>query len=161
MKTTLEELKKYLKNKDINTSGKKDELVKKFKKAYKISDKIDDPILYLKIREKIKKKVKTWPSAYASGLVVQEYKKAGGSYSGDKEGKLDRWYKEKWINVCERDSKVRFLPCSSKDSKRYPYCRPSIKVTKNTPKTVKEISTKKKKEMCQKKKGSKRVYLKK
>ena len=36
-------------------------------------------------------------SAYRSGLLVQEYKKRGGTYSGDKsKGSLGRWFKEEW-----------------------------------------------------------------
>ena len=66
-----------------------------------------DKKLYSKVLKKIKAKEKVWPSAYASGRVVREYKKLGGKYSnfGDKEilqfGKkiisgLTRWFKEKW-----------------------------------------------------------------
>tara|TARA_R110002020_G_scaffold92325_8_gene223654 strand:+ start:209 stop:553 length:345 start_codon:yes stop_codon:yes gene_type:complete len=38
-------------------------------------------------------------SAYKSSLVVKEYKKNGGGYTGDKsKGGLTRWHKEKWRN---------------------------------------------------------------
>ena len=39
-----------------------------------------------------------------SGQLVKQYKAKGGKYSGDrskKSGNLARWYKEKWIDVCE------------------------------------------------------------
>lgn len=37
--------------------------------------------LYEQIKEKAKKKFKVWPSAYASGWLVKEYKRRGGTYS--------------------------------------------------------------------------------
>ena len=57
--------------------------------------------LYAMVLKKIKSKEKVWPSAYASGRVVKEYKKRGGKYKIVKFGKanltgLTRWFKEKW-----------------------------------------------------------------
>lgn len=44
--------------------------------------------LYDRIKSKVKKRVKVWPSAYASGQVVSEYKRAGGGYKkATKKGK--------------------------------------------------------------------------
>lgn len=118
-----------------------------------------DAELYRRVREKVKKTVEHWPSAYASGLVVQAYKKAGGRYSGEKGGgKLDRWYREKWVNVCEK-SKGKYLSCSSKDSTRYPYCRPSVRVNRSTPKTASELTKKQLLVMCAKKRSQKRVFV--
>jgi hypothetical protein len=39
-------------------------------------------------------------SAYQSGLLVQEYKRRGGTYEGKKNSKmgLERWFLEKWKN---------------------------------------------------------------
>ena len=61
-----------------------------------------------KSKKKQKKKFKVWPSAYASGWVVKEYKRLGGTYSGKKSSSrgISRWYKEKWINVCKLPKKV-------------------------------------------------------
>ena len=59
--------------------------------------------LYNRIKAEAKRKFKVWPSAYASGWVVKEYKRRGGKYSGKRketEG-LARWFAEKWINVCK------------------------------------------------------------
>ena len=123
-----------------------------------------DKKLYSKVLKKIKAKEKVWPSAYASGRVVREYKKLGGKYSGngDKEilqfGKkiilgLTRWFKEKWVNVCIKTKSGKYAPCA-KSTKKYPYCRPSVRVTSKTPKTVKEIPKKKLKKMCKLKKNS-------
>lgn len=40
-----------------------------------------NPKLYEKIKAKVKRTVKKWPSAYASGQLVRQYKAAGGGYS--------------------------------------------------------------------------------
>ena len=38
------------------------------------------PELYERIKAKVKRTVKKWPSAYASGQLVRQYKAAGGGY---------------------------------------------------------------------------------
>ena len=40
-----------------------------------------NPELYAKARALVKARVKKWPSAYASGQLVQQYKKMGGKYA--------------------------------------------------------------------------------
>ena len=59
---------------------------------------IDNQKLYEKVRKNLYKRMPIH-SAYRSGLLVQEYKKAGGTYSGKKpsKGGLSRWFKEKWV----------------------------------------------------------------
>lgn len=37
--------------------------------------------LYAKAKAKVKARVAKWPSAYASGQLVQEYKRMGGKYA--------------------------------------------------------------------------------
>lgn len=89
-----------------------------------------------------------WPSAYASGQLVSEYKRAGGRYKGSKptgdSAPLDRWYKEKWVNICKPKGRG-YEKCGRKSSsvKNYPYCRPSVRVSKSTPKTVGELKKEK------------------
>lgn len=39
-----------------------------------------DPKLYARARAIVKARVKKWPSAYASGQLVQQYKRMGGKY---------------------------------------------------------------------------------
>ena len=133
----------------------------------KIPDNVNNPKLYKKIKEKIRrdvdKKNRQW-GAYDSGRLVREYKQAGGTYSGKKptNSPLTRWYKEKWINVCKLPKKV---PCGRpqidmKDwKKKFPYCRPSVRVTKSTPKTSGELSVREMTSRCKKKKSdpSKRI----
>jgi len=111
--------------------------------------KCDHPVpvnkkLYNSIKKQIKTKSKVWPSAYASGRLVRTYKSKGGKYRCSF-GSLDRWFKEKWVNVCKNNS-----PCGRTKSswKRYPYCRPSVRVNKNTPKTAGEIGKAKLRKMC-------------
>ena len=92
-----------------------------------------NPKLYDRIHASIKRKLarqgRGW-SAYASGQLVQEYKKKGGKYRGNKSGKsgLSRWFSEKWIDVCKLPKRV---PCGRSDVKslsysqlkrKYPYC---------------------------------------
>ena len=99
-----------------------------------------DKQLYEKVKEQIKKSIKNrrW-GAYDSGRLVQTYKKLGGKYSGFKqETPLQRWYEEKWINACKWPQVV---PCGRSDmTNKMAYCRPSVKVTKDTPKTVQSLS---------------------
>jgi hypothetical protein len=66
------------------------------------------------------------PSAYKSGFIVKTYKNMGGRFKdGDKS--LKRWFKEDWQNVAKDD--------------QYPVLRPTKRISKETPLTVKEISS--------------------
>ena len=87
-----------------------------------------------KLYDKVKKEIyKKYPkhSAYRSGLLVKEYKKQGGKYTGDKKNSdLNRWFKEKWMN----------LKGETGYKKKGDVYRPTIKVDKEkTPKTFKEL----------------------
>ena len=87
-----------------------------------------DAELYAEAREEVKRRVRRWPSAYASAQVVTEYKRRGGTYEpGCERGGLDVWFAEEWVNVCKPD----LPPCGreSQSSERayrraYPKCRP-------------------------------------
>jgi len=52
---------------------------------------------------------------------------------------LNRWFKEKWVDVSRKDKDGKHPPCgrskAKKGSKGYPKCRPSVKVSSKTPKT--------------------------
>ena len=95
----------------------------------------------LKLYEKIKKKVYAkYPthSAYRSGILVKEYKKAfkgpGEPYKGTKPKLtgLSRWFKENWKS----------------DTGKYGYTskssvyRPTKRITSKTPKTFSELTNK-------------------
>jgi hypothetical protein len=117
--------------------------------------------LYNSIKKKVKARSKVWPSAYASGRLVREYKSKGGKYRCEF-GSLDRWFKEKWVNVCKPKGKGYATCGRSKSSKRgYPYCRPLKRISSDTPTTVGELSKAKIKKMCSKKRKNprKKVYL--
>ena len=114
--------------------------------------------LYNKVKAEAKKKFKVWPSAYASGWLVKEYKRRGGTYSGKKSSSkgISRWYKEKWINVCKLPKKVSCgrSKLSATWKKNYPYCRPSKRITASTPKLASELSKKEIQSRCKRKRKS-------
>ena len=117
-----------------------------------------DQKLYERIIEKIKKRVDRWPSAYASGQVVQEYKAAMEKKGlkpyldpkPDNKIGLARWYNENWVDI--KTGK----PCGSvKTADYYPTCRPAKRVTAKTPVTSTELSSSQKKEMVLQKQQAK------
>ena len=69
-------------------------------------------------------------------------------------GGLDRWFKEKWVDV--KTGK----PCGrQKGEKRkgYPACRPSKRVSKDTPKTAGEMSPAEREKFKRSKQSSKKI----
>ena len=89
-------------------------------------------------------------SAYKSSLVVKEYKSKGGKYSGAKPKKtgLTRWHKEDWKT---QDGKKTY------EGKINKIFRPTKRITKDTPTTMGELSTKRKKKAIKEKKAKGRV----
>jgi Family of unknown function (DUF5872) len=70
---------------------------------------------------------------------------------------LKRWFKEKWVDVSKKVN-GKHPPCGRKEAsdKGYPKCRPSKKVSKETPKTAGSFDAKEKKAMtAQKRKAEK------
>ena len=115
-----------------------------------------------KLRARIARNNQRW-GAYTSGQLVSEYKRRGGKYSGVKSikrnsGNLGRWYKEKWVNVCNWP---RRTPCgrTSFSKKNFPYCRPSVRVNPSTPKTVQELTAEQRKRLCQRKRKTPRKII--
>jgi len=47
----------------------------------KAGSKPTNPALYARVKAEAKRKFKVFPSAYASGYIVRQYKKRGGGYS--------------------------------------------------------------------------------
>lgn len=100
--------------------------------------------LYEKIKSQVYKDIPKH-SAYRSGLLVKKYKEAGGTYTGDKsKGKLKRWFDEDW----------RTQSGSKTYKKKGDIFRPTKRITKDTPTTLKEL-TKKEIEKAQKEKKKK------
>jgi hypothetical protein len=134
-----------------------------------------DKKLYSKIKSEAKSKFTVWPSAYASGWLVKEYKRRGGQYkiSRDKNYRksqgLSRWFLEKWVDVCQLP---RIVPCGRKSSRvskrkgnniKYPYCRPFYKINSKSPTTARSLSKNEIKRRCKSKAKNprKRLYPKK
>jgi hypothetical protein len=114
-----------------------------------------DKQLYNKIKAKVYKRIPKH-SAYRSGIVVKEYKEAfkkkygnKSPYIGRKEAKqgLTRWFAERWRT---QDGKVGY-------KKKGDVYRPTKRITKDTPKTFKELSKKEIKEAQKEKKTKGRV----
>lgn len=135
-----------------------------------------DKALYERVKRQVKKRVDVWPSAYASGQVVREYKRRGGRYrnkksrskrskskrGGRREGGLSRWFEEDWRNVCAKTRSGKYKKCgrrSASSGGSYPYCRPTKRVSSRTPKTWREMSKSEISSMCRRKRGPKRVYV--
>tara|TARA_R100000278_G_scaffold105442_2_gene81914 strand:+ start:8041 stop:8661 length:621 start_codon:yes stop_codon:yes gene_type:complete len=77
------------------------------------------------------------------------------SKSVDKD--LRRWFKEKWVDVSRKDKDGKHPPCgrdeAKTDSRGYPKCRPSKKVSEKTPKTSRSMSAKDKKAATRRKRS--------
>ena len=103
--------------------------------------------LYDNIVQEAKNKFNVWPSAYASGWVVKEYKRRGGVYTGNKKNtSLRRWYDEQWIDACVWPKRQTCGRTSN--DRNYPYCRPSKRINSKTPVTIQELSTADRKKLC-------------
>ena len=111
------------------------------------SPKPTNMTLYNKIKERVKKRIPKH-SAYRSGIIVKEYKEAGGKYSGDKsKGKLGRWFKGDWKN--QRGG--------TGYKKKGDIYRPTKRVSKDTPTTMSELTKKEKERAMKEKKETGRV----
>jgi hypothetical protein len=109
-----------------------------------------NPKLYERIKKKVYAKNPTH-SAYRSATLVKEYKKAGGTYEGAKPKKtekgLKRWFSEEW-----RTEKGK-----STYKEGGTIFRPTKRITKDTPKTMGELSKKDKEKAIKEKKKTGRV----
>ena len=121
-----------------------------------VPDNVVDKQLYAKIKKHLQKKHreqgKRW-GVYSSSQLVRTYKSHGGRYRGKKNtnGGISRWYKENWINVCKLPKIVK---CGRKAFSRkmdFPYCRPMYRISRATPKTVKEMNKSQKMKLCSRK----------
>jgi predicted NAD/FAD-binding protein len=64
---------------------------------------------------------------------------------------LRRWFAEKWTN--QQNGKTK--PCGEYEGKGYPKCRPSKRVSKDTPRTWSELSSKERRKAIADKQKSK------
>jgi murein DD-endopeptidase MepM/ murein hydrolase activator NlpD len=102
-------------------------------------------------------------------FVEDNWENAGGDYnqilelaktklvkkqSGGKHGGLDRWFAEKWVDV--KTGKE----CGRQEGEKragYPACRPSKRVSEDTPKTASELSSAEKEKFKRSKTSSERI----
>jgi len=104
--------------------------------------------LYEQVKKEMKEKYKAPRSPFLSGAIVAEYKNRGGKYINDeKERKLDRWFKEKWVNV----NPVVGIT----DDKAYAFFRPTVEISDKTPTLAQNITKKNLKELVNKKQKKK------
>lgn len=88
-----------------------------------------DPALYARVKRYIYSRYPVH-SAYRSGLLVQRYKKLGGTYTGARKGPLARWFREDWKSDTGR---YRYTSRSS-------VYRPTRRVSSKTPRTFSELT---------------------
>lgn len=76
----------------------------------------------------------------------------------EKEAGLDRWFKEKWVDISRKDKSGKYAPCGRSDSDKgkYPKCRPSKRVNKKTPVTTRELTDKEEGSAIRKKRKAER-----
>jgi hypothetical protein len=100
--------------------------------------------LYNKVKQEASEKFKAPTGAYRSMWLSREYVKRGGAYDKPKpkHTKLTDWRKEKWVDLNQPKAGGGFEKCGHKNTQndKYPLCRPSKRVNKDTPKTYQSIS---------------------
>lgn len=97
--------------------------------------------LYDRVKEMATKKFKSPTGAYRSMWIVKKYKSLGGKYQDDnKPKKLNRWLDEKWIDLNQPKEGGGYKECGHpNEGGKYPLCRPSKTVSKDTPKRFQDI----------------------
>lgn len=115
-----------------------------------------------------KHKFDVYPSAYANGYASQVCKGSKPDFNGvskidydslktKEPSNLDRWFKEEWVNVCEKAPDGTYKACGRSSAKLratdYPYCRPLKKLAGTTVKSVGELTPVQLKSMCERKRN--------
>ena len=109
--------------------------------------KFRDKALHARAVASAKRKFKVWPSAYASGYVVQQYKrlykKKHGSMSGAFRGdNLGKWFNENWVRITSSGNIAG--PCGGRSSKEgKPKCLPKAKAQSLTTEQRKRLVARK------------------
>lgn len=102
-----------------------------------------DRALYDAVKAEASAKFLAPTSAYRSAWIVAQYKRRGGRYAPNaREGRLTRWFDERWVDVLRPRAGGGFEACGrARASPRgpYPTCRPSRRVSALTPATVAEL----------------------
>lgn len=93
--------------------------------------------LYKEVVAEAKKRYKRFPSAYASMWITKTYKERGGKYEGKKKANgTSRWLREEWSQVTPFVKYGLKVPCGQGEQMKA--CRPTVRVTKDTPFTMQE-----------------------
>lgn len=98
-----------------------------------------DPILYNAVKLEANKKFLAPTSVYKSAWIIKNYKDRGGTFTDSRnpDQGLIRWFNEKWVDTT-RGNRPCGRPIASLNGV-YPLCRPTIRVTKDTPRLLSEI----------------------
>ena len=122
-----------------------------------------DEKLHKLVKSLADEKFQSKTGIYKSSWIVAEYKRRGGKFQGSKSKNSDlkKWYKEKWVDLNRpikfKGDIIGYEPCGRinvKKVSKYPLCRPTVKVSKQTPRLLSDIS----KKSIQKAKKIKEVY---
>jgi len=109
--------------------------------------KFRDKALHAQAVASAKRKFSVWPSAYASGYVVQQYKrlykKKHGSMSGAFRGDdLGKWFNESWVRITSTGKIAG--PCGGRSSEEgKPKCLPKAKAQSLTTEQRKRLVARK------------------
>ena len=90
---------------------------------------------------------------------TKEISQKDGARNMTVEKNLNRWFKEKWVDVSRTGKDGKHPPCgrskANTSSKGYPKCRPSVKVSSKTPKTSGSMSAGQKRAATKRKRSKK------
>ena len=102
----------------------------------------NDKKLYDQVKKEADAKFLAPTSVYKSAWIVREYKKRDGTFSDPKDETqgLARWFKEKWVDL-NRPGETCGRKSSSDLTGKYPLCRPTVKVSKETPALAQSIES--------------------
>jgi hypothetical protein len=102
-----------------------------------IPENVKNPKLYMKAK-KIADETYKRHSAYKSMFIQKKYQDLGGKYSGAKTTKgVDRWNKEKWVQVIPFIEEGKRIPCGYGSKNKA--CRPTVRIDKETPTTLQSL----------------------
>jgi len=105
--------------------------------------------LYNKVKEMANKVFKSPTGIYRSMWISRKYTELGGLYDKPKsKSKVDRWLSEKWVDlnqpIKQNNKIVGYKKCGTKNTQNnlYPLCRPSKRITKESPEAYQTIEKK-------------------
>jgi hypothetical protein len=142
----------YSKRNKLKSGGKLDNDRQMVSGVASILRRVKDPINRADLANQLTNQFKRENVTYNEKSFLERAKvkkfKSGGQHGG-----LDRWFAEKWVDV--KSGK----PCGRQEgeSRAYPACRPSKRVSSKTPKTASELSSTEKAKFKATKTSSQRI----